>query len=48
MNPDKFRDVNYFGAMELIAWVTSVEGQEIIGDYKVEGDVLFFPDAVTP
>jgi tungstate transport system substrate-binding protein len=48
VNPDKFRDVNYFGAMELIAWVTSVEGQEIIGDYKVEGDVLFFPDAVTP
>jgi tungstate transport system substrate-binding protein len=47
VNPDKFHYVNYWGAMELIAWVTSVEGQKVIGDYKVGGDVLFFPDAVT-
>jgi tungstate transport system substrate-binding protein len=48
LNPDRFRHVAYFEAMELIAWMTSVEGQKIIGDYKVEGEVLFFPDAVTP
>jgi tungstate transport system substrate-binding protein len=47
VNPDRFPHVNYFGAMQLIAWMTSVEGQEIIGDFKVGGEVLFFPDAVT-
>jgi tungstate transport system substrate-binding protein len=46
LNPDRFPHVNYFGAMELIAWMTSVEGQGIIGGYKVGGEVLFFPDAV--
>jgi tungstate transport system substrate-binding protein len=47
VNPAKFPPVNYFGAMQLIAWMTSVEGQKIIGSYTVSGDVLFFPDAVT-
>ena len=48
VNPDMFPHVAYFEAMELIAWMTSVEGQKIIGGYKVGTDVLFFPDAVTP
>jgi len=47
VNPDRFPHVDYFSAMQLIAWMTSVEGQKIIGEYKVGGDVLFFPDAVT-
>ena len=47
VNPDMFPHVAYFEAMQLIAWMTSVEGQRIIGDYKVDGEVLFFPDAVT-
>jgi tungstate transport system substrate-binding protein len=47
VNPDRFPHVAYFEAMQLIAWMTSVEGQQIIGDYKVEGEVLFFPDAVS-
>jgi tungstate transport system substrate-binding protein len=47
VNPDRFSRVNYFAAMQLIAWMTSVEGQKIIGEYKVGGEVLFFPDAVT-
>ena len=42
-----FPHVAYFEAMQLIAWMTSVEGQGIIGEYKVGTDVLFFPDAVT-
>ncbi len=46
VNPDLFPHVNYFGAMQLIAWMTSVEGQQIIANFKVDGDVLFFPDAV--
>ena len=47
VNPDRFPHVAYFEAMQLIAWMTSVEGQRIIGDYQVDGEVLFFPDAVT-
>jgi tungstate transport system substrate-binding protein len=47
VNPDRFPHVAYFEAMQLIAWMTSVEGQRIIGEYKVGTDVLFFPDAVT-
>jgi tungstate transport system substrate-binding protein len=47
VNPDRFPHVNYHGAMQLIAWMTAVEGQRIIGDFKVAGEVLFFPDAVT-
>jgi tungstate transport system substrate-binding protein len=47
VNPDRFPHVAYFEAMQLIAWMTSVEGQGIIGEYKVGTDVLFFPDAVT-
>jgi ABC-type tungstate transport system permease subunit len=26
--------------------MTSIEGQEIIGNYKVDGEVLFYPDAI--
>jgi tungstate transport system substrate-binding protein len=47
VNPGRFPHVNYWGAMQLIAWMTSVEGQGIIGGFKVGGEVLFFPDAVT-
>jgi len=47
VNPDRFPHAAYFEAMQLIAWMTSVEGQQIIGDYKVERELLFFPDAVT-
>ena len=47
VNPDRFPHAAYFEAMQLIAWMTSVEGQQIIGDYKVGGEVLFFPDAVS-
>jgi tungstate transport system substrate-binding protein len=47
VNSDRFPHVDYFAAMQLVAWMTSVEGQKIIGEYKVGGEVLFFPDAVT-
>jgi tungstate transport system substrate-binding protein len=38
--------VKYIEAMQLIAWVTSVEGQKIIGEYKKEGEILFNPMAI--
>jgi tungstate transport system substrate-binding protein len=46
VNPDRFKQINYFGAMDLIAWMTSVEGQKIIGAFRIAGEVLFHPTAV--
>jgi tungstate transport system substrate-binding protein len=48
VNPDRYRDIDYRGAMRLIAWLTSVEGQKIIGDFKINGQPLFIPTAVRP
>ena len=47
VNPQKYPDVNYMGAMEFIAWLTSVEGQHMIRDYRIHGKQLFVPEAVT-
>jgi tungstate transport system substrate-binding protein len=44
VNPAVYPHVHYMEAMQLIAWVTSVAGQRIIGDFEVHGEVLFFPD----
>jgi tungstate transport system substrate-binding protein len=48
VNPDRYRDINYRGAMRLIAWLTSVEGQKIIEDFKINDEPLFIPTAVRP
>ena len=48
VNPERFPQVQYFGAMSLIAWMTSVEGQKIIADFRKEGEVLFHPLAMRP
>ena len=44
VNPVKWPKANYLAAMQYIAWITSVEGQRIIRDYKVGGQQLFAPD----
>ncbi|GAH29067.1 unnamed protein product, partial [marine sediment metagenome] len=46
VNPARYSHVKYIEAMQLIAWVTSVEGQKIIGEYKKEGEILFHPMAI--
>jgi len=47
VNPAKYNHVNYVYAMTLIGWVTSVEGQRIIGNFKnPSGEVLFHPTAI--
>lgn len=46
VNPARHPRTNYFGAMLLIAWMTSPEGQDIIGEFKVGGEVLFHPTAI--
>jgi tungstate transport system substrate-binding protein len=45
VSPAKHPGVNYRGAMGLIAWVTSPEGQKMIGEFKKGGVVLFHPSA---
>ena len=45
VNPRKYPDVNYMGAMAFIAWLTSPEGQKMIGEFKKDGTQLFHPDA---
>jgi len=46
VNPARYPDANYQGAMALIAWLTSVQGQRIIANYTADGSPLFFPVAV--
>ncbi len=46
VNPARYPDANYLGAMQLIAWMTSPEGQALIGNFRVEGQALFIPSAV--
>lgn len=45
VNPSLHPHVKYTYSMALIGWVTSPEGQKIIGDFKKEGKELFFPSA---
>ena len=44
VNPEEYPGTNYIGAMALITFFTSPEGQELIGEYTVEGEVLFTPN----
>jgi tungstate transport system substrate-binding protein len=45
VNPAKYKDINYKGAMELINWITSDEGQKLIAAYRVNGEQVFYPSA---
>lgn len=43
VSPKKYPDINHDGAMKLIEWITSKEGQDLIAGFKVNGEQLFFP-----
>jgi len=43
VNPGRHEHVDYEAASKLIEFLTSDEGQTLIGGYKVEGEVLFHP-----
>ncbi len=43
VNPDHHPEVNHAGAMILIDWLTSPEGQAAIGAYRRGGKTLFHP-----
>lgn len=46
VNPARYPDANYTGAMALISWITSVQGQQRIGRFRVAGQELFVPTAI--
>jgi tungstate transport system substrate-binding protein len=46
VNPAHYPDVNYTGAMALISWITSVEGQRLVARFHVNGQELFVPMAI--
>jgi tungstate transport system substrate-binding protein len=43
VSPKKYPDINHDGAMKLVEWITSPEGQGLIAGFKVNGEQLFFP-----
>jgi tungstate transport system substrate-binding protein len=42
VNPKRFPSVRYDLAMKFIAYITGTEGQQIIANYQVQGDPVFF------
>lgn len=45
VNPARHKGVNFDGAMKLIRWITSADGQQRIAAFRVDGQQLFFPTA---
>ncbi|RAI00198.1 sulfate transporter [Acuticoccus sediminis] len=45
VNPEKHPNVKAEAGQSFIDWVLSDEGQDVIADYKVDGQQLFFPNA---
>ena len=47
VNPGKHENANYDLAMAYIGWITSPGAQDAISGYQVNGEQLFFPEAVS-
>ncbi len=45
VNPDRWPHVRYDLAVALIKWMMSEKGQQVIGEYKRNGETLFTPSA---
>lgn len=45
VNPQKSKNLNYKGAMQLVEWITSSEGQALIAAFRTGGQQVFFPSA---
>ncbi len=46
VDPKKHPHVQYDMAMEFVNWITGEEGQKMIGEYRLEGKQLFYPDVI--
>jgi tungstate transport system substrate-binding protein len=45
VNPQRHPKVNNQGAMAMVNWMTSPEGQKVIAEFKINGVQMFFPSA---
>ena len=45
VNPARHPGINSKGAMQLVEWITSAEGQQAIAGFRVDGQQVFFPAA---
>ena len=45
VNPDKHPHVKYEWAKKFVDWLLSEEGQQTIGEFRVQGQQLFYPNA---
>ena len=45
VDPQRYPHVNFAGAKQYIEWITSPEIQRMVGEHKVQGKVLFHPNA---
>jgi tungstate transport system substrate-binding protein len=45
VNPERHKHVNYKGAMQLVEWMTSSDGQQLIASFKAGGEQVFYPSA---
>ncbi|MHA1438448.1 MAG: substrate-binding domain-containing protein [Promethearchaeota archaeon] len=43
VNPEKHTNIKFENAREFISFLTSEEGQTLIGDFKKDGEILFHP-----
>jgi tungstate transport system substrate-binding protein len=48
VNPAKHPNVKQDFGQQFINWLVSPEGQKAIANYKIEGEQLFFPNAIDP
>jgi tungstate transport system substrate-binding protein len=48
VNPARHAHVKKADGQAFIDWITSPEGQKAIGDYRIGGEPLFFPNATQP
>jgi len=47
VNPELHKDANHKGADALIGWLTSKDGQKLIGDFRFHGEQLFVPNSAS-
>jgi len=45
VNPAKYPDINFDGASRFSEWITSPAGQTLIGEFRIDGSQVFFPNA---
>jgi len=45
VNPKRHDHVNFSGAKKFAQWLVSPQGQTVIGDFRINGEVLFVPSA---